>query len=280
MKEITDTLHPLLAKNHNTLIVDCPSDIGSMRSDITKLRQSLFNLLSNASKFTENGTVTLTVERREPGWITFLVRDTGIGMTPAQQAKLFQAFSQADASTTRKYGGTGLGLVITQQFCKLLGGEIQVESEAGRGTTFIMQLPEQLQIPESLAAPSTVSSTIQREAGSGAGSTILVVDDDPAMHDLMQRFLSREGYRVMAAIDGQEGVTIARQQKPDVILLDIHMPQMNGWEVLSLLKSDPELARIPVMVVTIEDDQALGAALGAVDYLLKPVDYDRLLSLL
>jgi signal transduction histidine kinase/DNA-binding response OmpR family regulator len=280
MKEITDTLHPLLAKNHNTLVVDCPGDIGSMRSDITKLRQSLFNLLSNASKFTENGTVTLTVERREPDWITFLVRDTGIGMTPEQQAKLFQAFSQADASTTRKYGGTGLGLVITQQFCKLLGGEIRVESEAGQGTTFIMQLPEQLQIPESLAAPSTVSSTIQREVGSGAGSTILVVDDDPAMHDLMQRFLSREGYRVIAAIDGQEGVTIAKQQMPDVILLDIHMPQMNGWEVLSLLKSDPELARIPVMVVTIEDDQALGAALGAVDYLLKPVDYDRLLSLL
>lgn len=281
MQEITDTLHPLLTKNHNTLVVNCPDDIGSMRSDVTKLRQSLFNLLSNASKFTENGTVTLTVERREPDWITFSVSDTGIGMTPEQQANLFQAFTQADASTTRKYGGTGLGLVITQQFCKLLGGEIQVESEAGRGTTFTMRLPEQLQSPESDRPTLQTSSSmnVQREVN-GTGSTILVIDDDPAVHDLMQRFLGREGYRVMAALGGQEGVRLAKQQMPDVILLDIRMPHMNGWEVLSLLKSDPELSRIPVMIVTIEDDQALGSALGAVDYLLKPVDYDRLLTLL
>lgn len=281
MKEITDTLHPLLAKNHNTLVVNCPSDIGSMRSDITKLRQSLFNLLSNASKFTENGTVTLTVERNEPGWITFSVSDTGIGMTPEQQAKLFQAFAQADASTTRRYGGTGLGLVITQQFCKLLGGDIQVESTAGSGTTFTIQLPAQLELPEAERSSTQGSyrPTVQPEIN-GTGSTILVIDDDPAVHDLMQRFLGREGYRVITALGGQEGVTLAKQQTPDVILLDIRMPHMNGWEVLSLLKSDPELARIPVMIVTIEEDQALGSALGAVDYLLKPVDYDRLLTLL
>lgn len=286
MQEITDTLHPLLTKNHNTLVINCPSDIGSMRSDITKLRQSLFNLLSNASKFTENGTVTLTVERRESGWITFCVSDTGMGMTPEQQAKLFQAFTQADASTTRKYGGTGLGLVITQQFCKLLGGDIQVESKAGQGTTFTMRLPEQLQIPQSerASSPEFSRTTIQHEinvtAGGIGANTILVIDDDPAVHDLMQRFLSREGYRVIAAMGGQEGVQLAKQRTPDVILLDIRMPHMNGWEVLSLLKSDSELAKIPVVIVTIEEDQALGAALGAVDYLLKPVDYDRLLTLL
>jgi signal transduction histidine kinase/DNA-binding response OmpR family regulator len=281
MKEITDTLHPLLMKNHNTLIVNCPSEIGSMHSDVTKLRQSLFNLLSNASKFTENGTVTLTVERKETGWITFAVTDTGIGMTPEQQAKLFQAFSQADVSTTRKYGGTGLGLVITQQFCKLLGGDIQVESEAGQGTTFTMRLPEQLQAPPSGQAslPESASTPVQREIQGDAG-TILVIDDDPAAQDLMQRFLSREGYCVIAAMGGQEGITLARQRTPDMILLDISMPQMNGWEVLSVLKSDPELAEIPVVIVTIEDDQALGSALGAVDYLIKPVDYDRLLNLL
>lgn len=280
MKEITDTLHPLLTKNHNQLIVNCPNDIGSMHSDITKLRQSLFNLLSNASKFTENGTVTLTVERRETGWITFAVSDTGIGMTPEQQTKLFQAFSQADISTTRKYGGTGLGLAITQQFCKLLGGEIQVQSEPGQGTTFTMQLPAQLQSPQSeQAIPETANILVQREIGGDAG-TILLIDDDPAAHDLMQRFLGREGYRVIAALGGQEGIALARQRTPDVILLDIRMPRMNGWEVLSLLKTDPELVKIPVVIVTIEDDQALGFALGAVDYLLKPVDYDRLLTLL
>jgi CheY-like chemotaxis protein/two-component sensor histidine kinase len=282
--EVTETLRPLLAKNHNTLVVNCHSDIGSMRSDITKLRQSLFNLLSNASKFTENGTVTLTVERRESDWITFCVSDTGIGMTPEQQAKLFQAFTQADVSTTRKYGGTGLGLVITQQFCQLLGGNIQVESEAGQGTTFTMRLPEQLQTPQSEQANSPEPTTIQHKnnsAASGRGTnTILVIDDDPAVHDLMQRFLSREGYHVIAAMGGKEGVNLAKEQTPDVILLDIRMPHMNGWEVLSLLKSDPQLARIPVVIVTIEEDKALGSALGAVDYLLKPVDYDRLLTLL
>ena len=279
MQEISDTLHPLLAKNRNTLVINCPSDMGTMRSDITKLRQSLFNLLSNASKFTEQGTVTLTVERREPEWITFSVSDTGIGMTPEQQAKLFQAFSQADVSTTRKYGGTGLGLVITQQFCKLLGGDIQVESEAGQGTTFTIRLPEQLEGTQTERASSQNTAEIRREVN-GDGGTILVIDDDPSVHDLMQRFLGREGYRVLAALEGQEGVELAKQQAPDVILLDIRMPQMNGWEVLTLLKSDPELTRIPVVIVTIEDDQALGSALGAVDYLLKPVDYDRLLTLL
>lgn len=277
MKEITDTLYPLLIKNHNHLIVNCSSEIGSMHSDVTKLRQSLFNLLSNASKFTENGTVTLTVERKGSGWVTFAVSDTGIGMTPEQQTKLFQAFSQADVSTTRKYGGTGLGLAITQQFCKLLGGEIQVESALGQGTTFTMQLPEQLQTEQASLPKSTtpVRSEIQGDTG-----TILVIDDDPAAQDLMQRFLGREGYCIISAMGGQEGITLARQRTPDVILLDIQMPQTDGWEVLSLLKSDPELAKIPVIIVTIEDDQALGSALGAVDYLIKPVDYDRLLSLL
>lgn len=278
MQEITDTIYPLIVKNQNQLVVDCPSDIGTMRSDITKLRQSLFNLLSNASKFTENGTVTLTVERPEPDRVTFSVSDTGIGMTPQQQSKLFQAFTQADISTTRKYGGTGLGLVISQQFCKLLGGDIQVESQAGVGTTFKMWLPAETTQTEK-AAPESSQPAVQREVMGDSG-TILVIDDDPAVHDLMQRFLGREGYHVIAALGGQEGVKLAKQQTPDVILLDIRMPHMSGWEVLSLLKSEPELMRIPVVIVTIEEDQALGSALGAVDYLLKPVDYDRLITLL
>ncbi len=283
--EVTDTLRPLLTKNHNALVVQCPAAIGSMHADITKLRQSLFNLLSNASKFTENGTITLTVERQDVGWITFRVSDTGIGMTPQQQAKLFQSFTQADASTTRKYGGTGLGLVITQQFCTLMGGTIEVESEAGQGTTFTLRLPEQVQALQ----PERSSQNGQSETGAGVSamsasvagaSTILVIDDDPSVHDLMQRVLSREGFHVITAQSGQEGLRLAREQAPDVILLDVRMPNLNGWEVLSRLKSDPELASIPVVMVTIDDDQALGSALGAVDYLLKPVDYDRLLTLL
>ncbi|MBD3886630.1 response regulator [Phormidium tenue FACHB-886] len=280
IQEVAATIRPLVTKNHNTLVINCPTTIGSMRADITKLRQSLFNLLSNASKFTENGTITLTVERRDANWITFSVSDTGIGMTPEQQAKLFQAFTQADVSTTRKYGGTGLGLVITQQFCKIMGGDIQVESEARRGTTFTMRLPEHVQELQSEAPIQNEPRETRVSSSISGASTVLVIDDDASVQDIMQRFLSREGFNVITAMSGQEGLRLAGEQSPDVILLDVRMPNLNGWEVLSRLKSDPELARIPVVMVTIEDDKALGCALGAVDYLLKPVDHDRLLTLL
>ncbi len=285
LTEVTDTLHPLIAKNHNTLVVNCSAEIGSMRADITKLRQSLFNLLSNASKFTENGTITLAV-RKEPAWVTFLVSDTGIGMTPQQQTKLFQSFTQADASTTRKYGGTGLGLVITQQFCEMMGGSIQVESEAGKGTAFTIRLPEQVQElqPERQPEPREISAGFSGvdaiHAAIPGASSILVIDDDPAVLDIMQRFLNREGFNVITSLSGQEGLRLARAQSPDLILLDVRMPNLNGWEVLSRLKSDPELASIPVVMVTIEEDQSLGSALGATDYLVKPVDSERLLTLL
>ncbi|MGC1305919.1 MAG: response regulator [Phormidesmis sp.] len=288
LKEVTDTLRPIVAKNHNALVIDCPDNIGAMHADVTKLRQSLFNLLSNASKFTENGTITLAVERPDADWIDFRVSDTGIGMTPEQQAKLFQSFTQADASTTRRYGGTGLGLVITQQFCELMGGDIQVESTVQQGTTFTLHLPEQVQ---ALQSAQTLSSRAQRPhdispessivSSSVAGaSTILVIDDDPAARDIMQRFLNREGFSAIAAPSGEVGLRLAKEQSPDAILLDVKMPNLNGWEVLSRLKSDPELASIPVVMVTIVDDQSLGSALGAVDYVLKPVDYNRLLTLL
>ncbi len=280
IEEVAATLRPLLTKNHNTLVINCPDNIGSMQADVTKLRQSLFNLLSNASKFTENGTITLAVEPREANWIIFCVSDTGIGMTPKQQAKLFQSFTQADASTTRKYGGTGLGLVITQQFCQIMGGDIQVESEAGKGTTFTIRLPEQVQALPSEPAIQNGQDEISMTTSVIGASTILVIDDDASVQDIMQRFLSREGFNVILAASGQAGLKLAREQAPDVILLDVRMPNMNGWEVLSRLKADPELASIPVVMVTIEDDKALGTALGAVDYLLKPVDHDRLLTLL
>jgi signal transduction histidine kinase/DNA-binding response OmpR family regulator len=279
LAEVAATIRPLLAKNHNTLVVNCPADIGSMYADITKLRQSLLNLLSNASKFTENGTVTLAVERQAANWIAFGVNDTGIGMTPEQQAKLFQSFTQADASTTRKYGGTGLGLVITQQFCHLMGGEIQVKSAAGAGTTFTIRLPDRVQ-----PLPPEASHSSDLEINTGASivgaSNILVIDDDASARDLLQRLLSREGYNAIVATSGQEGLRLARATSPDAILLDVRMPEMNGWEVLTRLKSDPDLADIPVVMVTIEDDRALSCALGAVDYLLKPIDSDRLLALL
>ncbi|PSN16639.1 histidine kinase [filamentous cyanobacterium CCT1] len=291
--EIADTIRPLIDKNRNTLVVYCADGIDTMHADITKLRQCLFNLLSNASKFTENGTITLTVEPIDAGAATeaeaaiaFRVADTGIGMTPEQQAKLFQSFTQADSSTTRRYGGTGLGLVITKKFCEMMGGEISVTSAAGQGTTFSLQLPER--VPdfrldgkaEPVQGAITETSAIAPTEHIPTASTILVIDDDPSVQDLMQRFLTREGFNVLGAGSGLDGLQLARSHRPDVIVLDVMMPSIDGWTVLTELKADPELATIPVVMVTMVDDKNLGYALGASDYLLKPIDYDRLTELL
>lgn len=292
VEDVTATIQPLIAKNKNTLVVNCSVDIGSMHADITKIRQSLFNLLSNASKFTENGTITLSVERTCFGagaysalsaaptsYITFKVTDTGIGMSLEQKARLFQSFTQADVSTTRKYGGTGLGLAITQKFCQMMGGDIKVESEVGQGTTFIIQLPSQVRELQSEPSRQNEHNGVSHLATLGA-STILVIDDDPSMQDLMQRFLNREGFHALIAASGQEGLRLAREKSPDAIVLDVVMHSMDGWAVLSALKADPDLASIPVVMVTMVDDKNLGYALGASDYLLKPIDYASLTSVL
>ncbi|HMB04110.1 MAG TPA: PAS domain S-box protein [Isosphaeraceae bacterium] len=278
VRGVVDTIRPLVEKRSNALEVDCPADLGSMHADLTKVRQSLFNLLSNAAKFTERGTIALTVARaRGPkpdggAWVTFRVRDTGIGMTPEQRARLFQPFTQADASTTRKYGGTGLGLTITRRFCQMMGGDISAESEPGRGSTFTIRLPAEINdrpagrngLEES--SPEAVTSS----------RTVLVIDDDPIVRDLMVRSLSREGFHVRTAGSGEEGLRLARQMRPEAITLDVMMPGMDGWVVLAALKSDANLAEIPVIMATIVDDKNLGYALGASDYLTKPIDRDRL----
>jgi signal transduction histidine kinase/CheY-like chemotaxis protein len=289
IQDIADTIQPLIAKNHNTLVIRVAEDVRTMHADITKLRQCLFNLLSNASKFTDNGTITLTIEKvtapLAPSTIAFSVADTGIGMTPEQQAKLFQSFSQADSSTTRKYGGTGLGLVITQKFCQMMGGDIYVESEAGQGTTFTIRLPEQVRDLKAESVKPRDYQTSTSISGihtlvSADVNTVLVIDDDPSVQELMQRFLTREGFQVLGACSGADGLELARKYIPDVIVLDVMMPSVDGWTVLTEIKADPQLADIPVVMVTMVDDKNLGFALGAADYLLKPIDYDRLAELL
>jgi len=243
------------------------------------VRQALFNLLSNACKFTERGTVTLAVARETidgQDGMTFSVSDTGIGMTPEQLARLFEAFSQADAATTRKYGGTGLGLALSRRLCRMMGGDVTARSEADRGSTFTIRLPVQVAEPAAEApAPITVSERVQPGIG-----TVLVIDDEAAVRDLMQRFLTKEGFRVAVAAGGEEGVRRARELRPDAITLDVMMPGMDGWAVLSVLKADPDVADIPVVMLTIVDDKNLGYALGASDYLTKPIDRDRLVTVL
>ena len=278
VRDIAAVIQPLAAKNANRLEVMCPETTGTMRADLTKVRQALFNLLSNACKFTDHGTVSLAVRREaheDQHWLRFGVSDTGIGMTQEQLERLFEAFSQADAATTRKYGGTGLGLALSRRLCRMMGGDVTVESEAGRGSTFTIRLPAVVTDAAEPAPP-----TAPPERATPALGTVLVIDDEVAIRDLMQRFLVKEGFRVVAAAGGEEGLRLARELRPDAITLDVMMPGMDGWAVLTALKADPAVADIPVIMLTIVDDKNLGYALGAAEYLTKPIERDRLLTVL
>ncbi|MBW4520489.1 MAG: response regulator [Scytolyngbya sp. HA4215-MV1] len=294
IQDVVMTMRPLLEKRQNTLVVNCPYDLGMMHADVTKIRQNLFNLLSNASKFTEQGTITLTVEKIEAAilrsselpaakpasahstsQIRFCVSDTGIGMTAEQISQLFRAFTQADASTTRKYGGTGLGLTITRHFCQMMGGDISVSSELGVGSCFTMELPVWVADPKAAETEIVYHSAKDLPLPKGA-SLVLVIDDDPAVHELMQHFLAKEGFQVKSALDAQQGLELAKQLKPDAITLDVMMPGIDGWTLLSILKGDPALAHIPVIMLTMMDDKRKGYALGALDYLTKPIERDLL----
>lgn len=279
VQDVVATIQPLMEKNANTLEVEYSVDCGTIHTDLTKLRQTLFNLLSNASKFTERGRVCLTIERleREDGArITFVVSDTGIGMTPEQLGKLFQAFTQADESTTRKYGGTGLGLVISRKFCQMMGGDITVRSTPGQGTTFTVDLPAEVPEPQTAAA----APAVVQPASPGNLKLVLVIDDDPDATDLLKRNLSKSGYEVVVANSGPAGLEIARKMQPAAITLDVMMPGMDGWSVLTTLKSDPLTAQIPVIMVTMLQDRQLGFTLGASEFLTKPVNQDKLRTIL
>ena len=286
VEEVTTTIRPLVLKNGNRLEIDCPPDLGKMRADLTKVRQILFNLLSNATKFTEHGVIRLVARRdsrpaSQSQDFTFVISDTGIGMSPEQVGRLFQAFTQAEASTTRKYGGTGLGLAISNEFCKVMGGKVTVTSELGKGSAFTITLPAEVQEasrPVLASIPS--SASVQTPPPDLQHSSILVIDDEPAARDLVKRTLVKEGYRVETAASGPEGLGLARRIKPAAITLDVMMPGMDGWAVLTVLKADPLTADIPVVMLTVVDDKNLAFALGATDYLIKPVEWERLIAVL
>jgi signal transduction histidine kinase/CheY-like chemotaxis protein len=280
LEDVSTTVQLLVQKNSNTLEVRCPANLGAMRADMTKVRQSLFNLLSNASKFTKNGKITLEGAREisptKADWIVFRVSDTGIGMTPEQQDRVFEAFSQADSATARDFGGTGLGLTITKTFCRMMGGDVALTSEPGKGTTFTIRLPTEVREPKAESAAASESSA----APNMEGTPVLVVDDDADTRQVLKRFLNRKGFPVECASNGEEGLRLARELHPMAIILDVMMPGMDGWAVLSTLKSEEEVKDIPVVMLTIVDDKNLGYALGATDYLIKPVDRDRLNEIL
>lgn len=283
IRDVAATVEPLVNKNGNQLTISGVP--GFFRTDVTKLRQIILNLLSNASKFTENGLIRLEVSQasdmNKSGFL-FRVTDEGIGMTPEQIDRLFAAFTQADLSTTRKYGGTGLGLAISQRFAGMLGGYIQAESTIGEGSTFTVWLPN-IDEMDLNGADNLDKSNNQQETIEGESRlTVLIIDDDMDMLKLLQRHLQRERISALLALNGKDGLQLAREHKPDAILLDVMMPGMDGWSVLTTLKkeTDPEVAAIPVILLSITDDRKLGFALGAAEYLVKPVQRDRLMSII
>jgi len=275
--DVVGTMQHLVARHGNRLDVRRGEELGSMRADLTRVRQVLLNLLGNAAKFTENGTITLDVGRaveRGRTWIRFIVKDTGIGMSPEQVSKLFQAFTQVDASPTRKYEGTGLGLVISRQLCRIMGGDVTVESQLGKGSTFVIKIPANVEGPRT----TTLTPVKSRPTTSPTKGPplVLVVEDDRHAFDLLGRFLAKEGLRVAAAATGAEALEQARRLKPQLITLDLVLPDQSGYEVLQELQSDPALAQIPVFVISMVDDESRGIAMGAVEHMTKPINWRRL----
>jgi adenylate cyclase len=267
--EVIGTARQLAEQNKNRLVVDAQNNLGSLTVDPMRLRQILLNLLSNACKFTKQGEVALRVRKVADArdWVEFAVADTGIGMTPEQQAKLFQEFTQADSSTAQRYGGTGLGLAITRKLARMMGGDVTVTSKPGKGSVFTVRLP---------AGGATSATSASEGIWPPRGDCVLVVDDDPTARELIADQLKAEGFSVATAASGLEGLKLAKDLRPIAITLDVMMPDLDGWSVLAALRQDPELAEIPVIMVTILDEQRRAASLGAAGYLTKPIDRERL----
>jgi len=286
IEDVAKTIEPMATKNSNRVVIDCPRDIGTIHADQIRFRQTLLNLASNANKFTEHGAVTIAAQpRRLDGrdGITIAVTDTGIGMAPEQMGKLFQEFSQASSRTASKYGGTGLGLAISRRFCRMMGGDITVESEPGKGSTFTVRLPRIVQIAEPPVPEGPTAARgqpVHSVAQEAEEPLILVVDDDATARELVQRHLERAGFAVVTARGGQEGLRLVRELRPAAVTLDIVMPDLDGWTVLAAIKGDPALAATPVVLMSVVDQKNRGYALGAADYLVKPVDRTKLVETL
>ena len=297
INEVESTGRPLAAKNTNSFVVERLSELGVVKADATKLRQAIFNLLSNAAKFTQNGQIRLIAKRetRASGqWITIAVADSGVGISKEQQANLFSNFTQASPSIAAKYGGTGLGLSLSQNLCRLMGGAITLDSEQGKGSCFTIHLPAQSVVTNTGAghdgedqmladAVSDVRGRHEGNAGmSGHASNhqvrekVLIVDDDHSFLELAKRLFVKEGYSPLATDAPESVLQIARTVRPVAIFIDIMMPGLNGWDVLHTLKSDPATAQIPVIMMSVLDDQQTARENGAAALIEKPLDSAKL----
>jgi signal transduction histidine kinase/CheY-like chemotaxis protein/HAMP domain-containing protein len=283
-------VEPLIQSKRLTLTQDIQQNLPELSTDIVKVRQILVNLLSNASKFTEKGGISIKVTQRDGGMLSFAVKDSGIGIAPKDFGRVFEEFQQVDTSSTRKYKGTGLGLPIARKLARMLGGDLTVDSELGQGSTFTMtipaKLPQRLLEAQQQATPPKRPEPMQQKPAivsslpaSGEQVQILSIDDDPDVIEILRKYLVPEGYSIAGALSGDEGLEMAVRMKPAIITLDIMMPKKDGWQVLRELKQNPQTRDIPVLIHSIVDNKPLALSLGAVDVMTKPTDPKRLLSL-
>ncbi|MBL1177085.1 response regulator [Pantanalinema sp. GBBB05] len=318
---VADVVHritPQLDTSGNTFQLDCSPELGTLHADLSKLSQTLLNLLDNANKFTQQGTITLTVRREDEGsggasadreeaqiaisslpslssspdpssYIVFTIADTGIGIDPDHLPYLFQNFYQVDDSATRKYGGTGLGLALSQRFCQMMGGTITVASQLGQGSVFTVRMPvdvidHQVSMvtlhPEPVPDASELQPPTELLQLPDEAKLVLVIDSDRAMRDQMVQMLNRQGLRVITAWCGEEGLRLARELRPDWILLDMMLPALESWQVLSTLKASANLAEIPVLAIAKANDQQSSFIVGVTEYLTKPTDLSRFARLM
>ena len=274
INEAAAIVRPTAEKNGNALKIELADGLGAGSTDAFKLNQCLLNLLANAAKFTQHGDVTVRAKRdcaAGGDWIEIAVSDTGIGMTAEQMERLFNAFVQADASTARRYGGTGLGLAITRKTMQLLGGDVSVSSRAGEGSTFTLRFPAHL--PAAAASPRFDLEDLRAD---GAQRIVLIIDDEESARDLAARSLARLGFDVRGASSGGEGLRLAAELKPNLIVLDINLPDITGWDVIEGLAASRETVGTPIIVHSVDDDRQRALALGACDLLVKPADRDVL----
>ena len=284
--DVIGTTRPLIRQKGNTLEVEYLLSTDTMYADMTKSRQILFNLLSNASKFTVSGDIRLIVSQEfneNINWIVFSVIDSGIGMSEKQISRIFDSFSQADDSTTRNYGGTGLGLTITRRFCQMMGGNIVVKSEIGKGSEFVVSIPEAVikkeKEVESSSHPSgTDISSSNLEAN--CRPVVLVIDNDEGAREVISHTLRGRELNVVEAGYGVEALDIAREICPSIIIVDVMIAGTDDWSILNQLKDDTKLRNIPVVMAAIDQGEEFAYSLGASDFLNKPIQRDQLLKIL
>jgi PAS domain S-box-containing protein len=276
LDETVAAVESLMLKNRNRFRAVNAAQGATLFTDDLRLRQILLNLVGNAAKFTQDGDIELraeSFERDDVAWMRFVVTDDGVGMTADQVAGLFRRFAQGDETTTRKYGGAGLGLALSKAIAEMLGGTIAARSAPQQGSTFTVEIPCRY---AATASGAVATEPSREEPAAAASSAVLVIDDDPYAREFLSRVLTREGFSVATESDGPRGLSAARRIQPIAILLDVMLPGLDGWRVLRELRADPRTKNIPVIVQTVLDDRNFAYALGASAYLRKPIGREDL----